>query len=261
MYVGVSGKAESVSKLYVGVGGKAKKITKGYIGVGGKAKLFYMSEISYVGSGTVTGDWGASTVTVPYPSGIQAGDLLILLMYRAYGMAAPSGWTHIRSTQDSSLPLAAACTYYKYHDTGSSVNVALGISAGSGLGVVFAFRGTASSSPINANTGNEGSGGTATFNGITTTVDNCVVCACGAWWQNASGLDTTNFSSWSNANLTGLTEAIDTNWDSGSPAWPGMVLAYGTMATAGATGNITATTDGDTGYRHCGITFAIAPAT
>jgi hypothetical protein len=124
---------------------------------------------------------------------------------------------------------------------------------------MFAFRGVNSSAPVNASAKNNDSGTTFSATGLTTNVDNCmIVVAVGFNDYGSEPPDTSNFSSWANANLESISEGFD-SLQSNSSYNSGIACAFGVKATAGATGATTATADDSTNYS-AAITFALTPA-
>lgn len=114
-----------------------------------------------------------------------------------------------------------------------------------------------SSNPFNVSAG--GTAGTATtlvsIPSVTTTVDDClIVGATSGDLPDANG--TSQFTFWSNGNLTGLTELFDVTRNAGNGGALGGF--YGEKTTAGSTGVTTATasTSAVRGY----VTLAIEPA-
>jgi len=200
----------------------------------------------FVGAGTPASS-AASSVNVNYPSGIQNGDLLVLLIMGPY--RAPSGWSAVGAGPNNAYKVLRS-TY----TSGTSVTVSTFEQAVWCRAVVLAFRNVSTTDPVPVRTNSAISGTTTiTIPGITTTLPNCMVCIC-TFTTGDPGNPT--ISNWSNPNLTGLTEVTD------SAAFnKGVAAACGIKTTAGATGNTTATASvairpGSSGA----VVFAIAPA-
>jgi hypothetical protein len=109
------------------------------------------------------------------------------------------------------------------------------------LGRIIAIRGaTASGNPWDVTAGGvESTSDTSgSIPGVTTTVANTlVVTVLAASLPDATG--TSQYSGWSNANLTSLTERVDNTVTAGNGG--GLAVATGVKATAGATGNTAVT--------------------
>ena len=199
----------------------------------------------FVGAGTPAMGNG-SVFNVQYPSGIQSGDLLVLLIM---GSPIVYGWTLIQKTGQHDFIQAHRLIY----TSGSSVTVYMTF-PGQYLAVVLAFRNVAAN-PIPVSTLGAISGTSITIPGVTTTLPNCMICLC---TFAVSELGNPTISNWSNPNLTGLTEVTDFVHLGG-----GIAAACGIKATAGATGNTTANAAAAVttaaGYS-AAIAFAIAPA-
>jgi len=198
--------------------------------------------ISFVGAGTAAGLIAGITLTVP--AGYAAGDLGIILVETAnQDLTTPSGWTLVtNSPQGTGTAGAAGGTrlyvFYKIL-TASESSVATADSGDHQSGQYFAYRGTHATTPIGATAGSVlTSGNTSiTLPSITTTARSTQESV--AVDSDRDGSGTTVFSSWTNANLTGITERGDYGSAAGSGGAVG--LADGVKATAGTTGTSTVT--------------------
>lgn len=211
--------------------------------------------ISWISTGTYT--TSTSSISVPMPSGYQAGDFILLLIdgRNAYP-ALPSGWTDIGTVYNNDSSASAyfrAC--YKIAAASES-NVTVADSGYQTSGITLLFRGVDTTSPIDVSGTSTSSGTAFSATGITTTVDNAMVVVAVGFNETTSSTDTTNYTSWANANLVSITEASDnivTNIYG-----TGIASAYGIKTTAGATGTTTATAD-TSGNRSGTITFSLKP--
>lgn len=99
---------------------------------------------------TATSGFGASTVTVPAPSGITAGDLCVIVVVAAKegatGADVPAGWTGYSSSYTNNGSLGVASVFYK--TAGSSEgSVGVAVKATSCI-YYFAFTGANNSNPF-----------------------------------------------------------------------------------------------------------------
>jgi len=119
-------------------------------------------------------------------------------------------------------------------------------------GVMLAFRGQATSSPINVTALNSSSGTSGSAAAVTTTVADCMVVNVVQWAQDATAGQS---SSPANAGLTSVTEQFDGGTTSGNGG--GITVITGFKAAAGSTGNTTFTLANSQAWGT--TTFAIAP--
>lgn len=199
--------------------------------------------ISYVNKSAFASGTGA--LSVGAVSGVVANDLILLFVESAnQNITTPSGFTQVTNSPVSTGTAAAAggvrlAVFYQFA-TGADGTTSVADSGDHTTAIKMAFRGVNTTTPFDA-TPVSGvktpASTTATFPGITTATAN-------AWIVHASGLDrdaasTTTVGTATNANLTGITEHHDQTISSGVGG--GLVVITGTKATAGATGNTTAT--------------------
>lgn len=199
--------------------------------------------ISYVNKSAFASGTGA--LSVGAVSGVVADDLILLFVESAnQNITTPSGFTQVTNSPVSTGTAAAAggvrlAVFYRFA-TGADGTTSVADSGDHTTAIKMAFRGVNTTTPFDA-TPVSGvktpASTTATFPGITTATAN-------AWIVHASGLDrdaasTTTVGTATNANLTGITERHDQTISSGVGG--GLVVITGTKATAGATGNTTAT--------------------
>jgi hypothetical protein len=205
--------------------------------------------------------YSAGGITVNVPTGYAEDDLLVLFLdcTDAYNNT-PDGWTLLDTQSVTGF-------YYKvcYKFAGASENAVAINDAGNGnFGVMAAFRGVDKINPINVSGKNTktGTGRDTYLAGVTTTLPNCLVIPSFAFGQvGASEADTNNYSSWTNADLSSITEAFDVinGFGGGTPRSGGIALAYGVSITAQEVEQTYAYAD-STYYECAIITFALNPA-
>ncbi len=203
---------------------------------------------------------GTTTIAPGLPSGTTAGDLLLMFLENDGSEAAPtaSGWTQLLTkatgadTTDTRLTVlyktAAGSDATTTNDPGDHiVGRIIGITAGT-WAVTDTFNATQTSNEDAADT-------SGSITGVTTTLDNCLVLAACTNGDDPAANGTANYGSWTNANLSSLTERIDNTRTSGNGG--GIGVASGILATAGATGATTVTL-GVASFKAM-ATIAIAP--
>ena len=208
--------------------------------------------ITYIGKSSSLAS-GTGAISVAVPSGYAQNDLLVLLLegYDAIP-AAPSGWTSV-DTQSSTHTYFRVC--WKLAGSGES-SVSVDDSGDSTHGLMMCFRGEDTSAPIHASSKNTAGGTSFSANGVTTTVNECMILVAAGFFD-ADANDTSNYSSWANSSLTSITEIHDEATSAGSGG--GIACAYGGKLLAGTVSATTATTDSSANYSAV-ITLAIAPA-
>ena len=222
---------------------------------------------SFVAAGSTTS--GIGSVSVHYPSGIGVDDIMLLLVETSGAdgaPVAPTGWTEVTNspstdTSGTSAQQTRISVFWRRYvgDVQDILAVFLGGVSLSDAGdhqcaVILGFRNcyllgnpwdvTAASNAGLATTA-------VSCPTVTTTGTNRLVLAIASTSIDASS--TTEFSGWTNANLTGITEVVDFTSTSGNGG--GIGAAYGFKATAGATGATTATAVNN--ERHAYITIAL----
>jgi hypothetical protein len=197
---------------------------------------------TYVGRGAK--DTGVGAVSPVLPSGIARHDLLLLVAESANEAMTISNanggtWTQIdqggTGAAGGTGATRIAVWWSLYNGTQGAPTIA--DPGNHCVAVVTAFRGVDRQSPIHVATAVTVDTGptTYTFPAPTTNRANClVVLAKADDWNNASS---TRYTSWTNANLTGLTEAVDDGSAQGNGG--GIGIAYGVKATGGAVGSTT----------------------
>lgn len=205
---------------------------------------------TFVAAGAFTTVTSGSAVP-PLPSGWAVGDLHVLIteQHATTAVSAPSGWTDtgVNILQTNSR-MQVFTRYAQSGDTDPSV------ACGSGpdhlATRIAGFRGVGG---YEFGSPNSASSGTAlTFLGMTTSMDDALVLMLMTTGRDFSGAQ---FSGYTNANLANITELFDlgTTINSGG----GSAAASGEMATAGATGDSTATLSGASSW--CAIHMALYP--
>jgi len=205
--------------------------------------------VEFVAAGTVASD--AAAITPALPSGIATGDILLLFLEttnQAISIANQNGgtWTEVTGSPQGTGTAgtgtyATRLTVFWSRYNGTQGNPTTSDSGNHQLGRMVAFRGVVTS----GNPWDVTAGGVDTvvdtsgsIPGATTTVANTLIVA-----AIASGLPdadiTTNYSAWTNGNLTNVTELTDDTTTAGNGG--GLRIATGEKATAGAYGNTTVT--------------------
>jgi hypothetical protein len=151
----------------------------------------------------------------------------------------PSGWTKIfEETQSEGVNGCTTLTIFAKVAGASESNVTVDGVLNHLATIMLCYSGA---SPvvgdIQVGTGNGADTGNGTVTGLTTAVANCLVIAVCATTRDLA--DTATFSSWTNANLSSLTERHNQTVSTG--AGGGFGVVDGLKATAGATGNTTVT--------------------
>lgn len=152
---------------------------------------------------------------------------------------------------------AGLMVYYKIATSSESSVTVINTNGGMGQrGTMLCFRGVDNDFPINKTSTSESTGTSCTITELSTLANNCmIVNICGFYDGDLS--DTSNYSSWANASLAGITEAFDATDTAGNGG--GITAAYGVKAAAGAVSNTTVTTDSSSNVSsNCMI--ALAPA-
>lgn len=215
--------------------------------------------IQYISGGAAAA--GAAALTVSLPTTRANDDLLLLLVETAnQAVTTPTGWSIVAGTPQG-VGTAAATTatrislFYRFVD-GSETNPSIADSGDHQIAQIICYRGVDPVNPFNASAGSVKSTAstTATFPGITTTKDNCLVLLAEAHAlpdSNSTAIAGTR----SGSNLTGLVERLDNNTNAGNGG--GFSLADGLKATAGSvTGGTVALTTSTVGAH---ITLALQP--
>lgn len=210
--------------------------------------------ITYGSAASASYGTGSGSANIPT---CVAGDFLLLVIVGKDSLPAlPDGWTNIGTNNNSTNVYVRAC--YKIASSSESA-VTIADSGAYTHARVFVFKGNTIVNPINASTTSTDDGAAFVAAGVTTTVDRCMIVHATGFVDDGTADDTSNYSGAANANLTGVLERNDIFYYSGASAKAGLYLLTGTKATAGATGDSTATVDSANNYSAT-VTFALAPA-
>ncbi len=198
---------------------------------------------TFVAAGAVAS--GTGTISPALPSGLQTNDILLLFLETANQTISISNqnggtWTQVtgspQGTGTAGGSSATCLTAFWSRYNGSQGAPTTSDSGNHQLGRMIAIRGaTTSGNPWDVEAGgvDATSNTSGSIPGTTTTVANTlVVVAIATSLPDASG--TANFSGWTNANLSSLTERTDNTVTAGNGG--GLGLATGGKATAGAYG-------------------------
>jgi hypothetical protein len=210
------------------------------------------------GSGTTS-----ATAAVPTGGGAPvSGDLLLIILESsdAFNVGGtpntPSGWTKLfEETQAEGANGVTTLTIFGKIAGASESNVTVDGAANHHCCQMICYSGTRNLvSDVQVGTGNGADTGNGTATGVTTPEDNCLVLAVFSTTNDAAS--TTNFSGYTNSNLSSITERIDQGATNGSGG--GVGLAEGLKASAGATGNTTVTIAVSDKWR--GVHLVLRPA-
>ncbi len=189
---------------------------------------------------------GTGAISPAWPTH-QSGDVALLIVEtanQAVTLSTPAGFVAVtNSPQGTGTAAGTSATrltvFWKRATSSAEATPTVADSGDHQIARIITFRGvTASGNPWDVTAGNVASSAsrTVTIPGTTTTVANSLVVAIVA---RANDSSSSSASSWANSNLTSLTERIDGGTTSGNGG--GFAVATGVKATAGATGNTTAT--------------------
>jgi hypothetical protein len=208
--------------------------------------LFGMAQIAQ--RGTATSATGAGTsLTINKPVGIAVGDIMIANISESHTSnnlstsASSSGWTVINS-RTLGVNNVRGSVLYKIAITSdlTATNYAFSINTGanSSSGAIIAFSGVDTTTPFDVSPGilNPTNVGSITATGITTVSANAAIIMLGQVGDDRS------YSAWATTSPGALTELYDITTITGFDSSVGG--AWAIKATAGATGNGTATLSG-----------------
>ncbi|MGD0786120.1 MAG: metallophosphoesterase, partial [Sedimentisphaerales bacterium] len=219
---------------------------------------------TFVAAGTVA--YNTNAITPALPSGIAAGDILLLFLEtanQAITIPTPNGgtWTEVTSspqgTGTAGNTSATRLTVFWSRFNGTQGAPTTSDSGDHQLGRIIAVRGAATSgNPWNITGGGvEATADTSgSIPGATTTVNNTlIVAAIAAALPDSNG--TNDFSAWTNSNLTSIAERTDDTTGQGNGG--GLGVATGGRAATGAYGS-TAVTLATSAYKGM-MSIAIKP--
>ena len=227
----------TVSLRATNAGGYDDEVKTNYIAVSASLSP------TFVAAGAVAS--GTGTITPALPAGIASNDILLLFLEtanQAISISNQNGgtWTAVTSspqgtgTAGGSAATCLTAFWSRYNGTQGAPTAS--DSGNHQLGRIVAVRGCATSgNPWDVTAGGvESTADTSgSIPGATTTVANTlVVAAIATSLPDASG--TANFSAWTNANLTSLTEKTDNTVTAGNGG--GLGIATGVKSAAGAYG-------------------------
>ncbi|MHB9070793.1 MAG: hypothetical protein ACYC54_10560 [Sedimentisphaerales bacterium] len=204
---------------------------------------------TFVAAGAVASGTGA--IAPVLPAGIATNDILLLFIEtanQAITIPAPNGGTWIavtnspQGTGTAGSTIATRLTVFWSRYNGTQGNPTTSDSGDHQAGRIIAIRGAAASgNPWDVTAGGvEAVADTSgSIPGATTTVGNTLVVTAIATALPDS-TSTTNFSAWTNANQTSITERVDNAQNAGNGGAIG--IATGIRAATGAYGNTAVTT-------------------
>lgn len=206
--------------------------------------------ITYVGAGTGAGSGGSITPTLP--SGWAVDDIFLLMVETRDGQTPDpvTGWT--QAANQEGFDDTEGTLFWRRAEAGDS-NPTVDDSGNHTIGLITAWRGCKTTgNPWEAlQTSTDTSQNTSvTATGVTTSgTDRMIVLA------TCTG-DNSTYSGWSCTSLESTSEAAEFNSSAGSDGMVG--FGYGIKATAGATGNFTATVS--TSEYDVNFVLALVPA-
>ena len=213
--------------------------------------------VAFVAAGTWTA--GTTSIAPPLPAGMAAGHLMLLAVHTPnQAVTTPSGWTQVTSSPVSTGTAGAAggtrlTMYYRWWQSGDGAPTVAVTGGTSTQARIFGFSGVDSTTPFDATPVSNivtPANTTLTFSSITTTTADAMIVCMAA--RDVDAASTAALSSWTNTNLTSLTERQDQTVTTGPGG--GLGGATGFKATAGATGSTTAT---QTSSIACCLTIAL----
>ena len=197
--------------------------------------------VSFVAAGTTGAGTGA--VTPGMPAGATTGDLILLHIEgegedaNADGSPTGGAWTlvgTVASATDGLTDRTRHTIYWAWYDAG--LNRTVPDAGNHTLAVLTAWRGVDSTTPFDVASVSSSSATNNTsvsITGLTTVTDGAMIVA------SSSAGDDTTYTSWANASLASITEAVDITTTSGSDG--SIHVAYGIKTSFGAVSATTAT--------------------
>ena len=192
---------------------------------------------------------GINAITPDMPAGVQTNDILLLFIETADQAITVSGgtetWTQIANSPVTGVTGTRLTAFWARASQYNPTSPTTADSGNHQLARMIAFRGaiqTGNPWDVVATDVENTSDTSVSFPSVTTTVaDTLIVMALAG--DGPDNNSTANFSGWTNASLTSLTEYIDNRVNSGNGGLIG--AASGIKAAAGATGATTATLTND----------------
>lgn len=188
------------------------------------------------GVGTLAASVGA--ITPALPAGTRAGDLLVLFLETQAQAITVSGWTQAANSPQSEAGSATRLTVFWKRASSSETAPTTSDSGDHQIGRIVGVRGAVlTGDPWNVTAGATEAtvDSTGSIPGGTTTVNSCLILAACTTTLDADS--TSEFSGWTNANLTGLVEIVDNVSSQGLGG--GLGIASGVKTTAGSYGTTT----------------------
>ena len=209
-----------------------------------------------VAAGTVAS--GTGGVSPGVPAGYAADDIFLLFCEtNGETVSTPSGWTIAPDSPvtDTGAGTCRLSVFYR-RATASESAPSIADPGNHIIARILAIRGCVTSgSPFDVSEATPNAGDTPfSVAGVTTTVADCLIVVAVAETTDSTSAQ---FSGWTNAGLSSLTEWLDNFTTSGAGGGFGVVT--GGKATAGATGDTTGDNAG--GFDHCALTYALKPVT
>lgn len=204
--------------------------------------------IQFVNVGAFTSAGGGTNITVAMPANLKVNDLIMILIYSSNeAITIPTGWTEVGNQANQAVGTAATtgatrlAVCYRWATTSNpSVTVTGTSDVTAGQSIAFRFVNKnnpfmATASGTQASTANN-----PTLNGITTTCPNSLIFFAMGVGRDAGS--TANFTALTNANLTSITERMDSTTSTGNGG--GVASWTALCPTVIAIGNSTATKSG-----------------
>lgn len=193
-----------------------------------------------VGIGTAVNGTGDISVAWPTHTTGDVGTLIVQTANQA--VAAPSGWTEYPNSPIGQGTAGAAgsvrlSVFYKYATSGAEPNVTVTDPGDHALAFILTNRGTDSFVPYDATAASTSSGTSLSLPAVTVSSANRHIIQIVGTARDASS--STQFSGWTNAGLSSLTERKDTVITTGVGG--GIGVATGDRTSSGSIGTTTVT--------------------
>jgi hypothetical protein len=218
-----------------------------------------MAVPAVVGVGAVAS--GTTTITPALPAGAAAGHLLVTLAECTGNQVytVPTGWAHVLNSPvnlDTTTRLTVIYRFMQAGDTAPAIALPGGDHAVGRMIAISGVRTTGNPWDATPQPTTESVADTsATWNAVTTTVNECLILFCIATGRDFNS--TTNMGALTGGTgLTSITEQIDNGISTGAGGFVGLVTAE--KLTAGSTGTPGATMGSTDGKAL--LTLALAPA-
>lgn len=248
---------------YVSVSDTAPNVpTSGTISMSmfyGAAKGAALDTPEFISYGPFAESVNAVTVQTPYS--FINGDLLVLVVASVnQAITTPSGWTQVTNSPQGTGTAGAVQSIrigvFTKIASGAQAAVTVADTGNLTMGRMFCFRKVDQTTPIEVTSGSvlATASTTHTLPAITTSTNNVMVAHCTGIGRDASL--SLNYTTTTNANLTGLTARVSQTTATASGG--GIGLVTGIKTTAGATGTTSVTTQTAKGAF---VTLGIKPST